>query len=179
VDVKQAPSAGNLAGGGGSLRDRLRRLARPAGLVLIATVFVACGGSGLSSGAWVWCKENPPAVDAAAASLQVATAQRTFKEPTWWPDYLTTALSLNNAALVANPDFAASCGAAQAKAGVDATNVAWCISDGIGQTWDAAIAAGLMTDVTADTYAYRALPLQQRINDADFDRACTQAFSTR
>jgi hypothetical protein len=177
--MKEAPAAANLAGVGGSVRDRLPRLARSAGLVLVATVFLACGGSGLSSGEWVWCKENPPAVDAAAASLKVPTAQRTFKEPTWWQDYLTTALSLNNAALIANPDFAASCGAAQVKAGVDATNVAWCIADGIGQTWDAAIAAGLMTDMTADTYAYRALPLQQRINDADFDRACTQAFSAR
>jgi hypothetical protein len=177
--MKQAPAAGNLAGVGESLRDRLPRLARSAGLVLVATVFLACGGSGLDAGEWVWCKENPPAVDAAAASLQVATAQRTFKEPTWWPDYLTTALSLNNAALVANPDFAVSCAAAQAKAGVDSTNVSWCIADGIGQTWDAAVSLNHMTDVTADTYAYRALPLQQRINDADFDRACKQAFATR
>lgn len=177
--MKQAPAAGNLAGAGGSLRDRLPRLARSVGLVLIATVFIACGGSGLDAGEWVWCKENPPAVDAAAASLKVATTQRTFKEPTWWPEYVTTALSLNNAALVANPGFAASCGAAQAKAGVDPSNVAWCIADGIGQTWDAAVAAGLMADVTADTYAYRALPLQQRINDVDFDAACKQAFATR
>jgi hypothetical protein len=36
-----------------------------------------------------------------------------------------------------------------------------------------------MTDVDADTYAYRALPLQQRIDDADFDAACKQAFATR
>jgi hypothetical protein len=177
--MKQAPAAGNLAGVGGSLRDRLRRLARPTGLVLVATVFLACGGSGLSSAEWVWCKENPPAVDAAAASLKIATTQRTFTEPTWWQDYLTTALSLNNSALVANSDFAASCGAAQSKAGVDSANVAWCIADGIGQTWDAAVSLDRMTDVTADTYAYRALPLQQRINDADFDAACKQAYATR
>jgi hypothetical protein len=179
VDVKQAQVAANLAGAGGSLRDTLHRLTRTAGLVLLTSVFLACGSSGLSAGEWVWCKENPPAVDAAAASLQVATAQRTFKEPTWWQDYLTTALSQNSAALTANPDFVASCKAAADKAGVDEKNVAWCMADGIGETWDAAVSLSLTTDVSADTFAYRAVPLQQRINDADFDRACKQAFSTR
>ncbi|GEM_PF-6742587 len=177
--MKQAPATGDLAGTRGSLRAALPRLARTTGLVLLTSVFLACGGSGLSAAEWVWCKENPPAIDAAAASLQIATAQRTFKEPSWWQDYLTTALSLNNAALVANPDFAASCATAQAKAGVDPNNVAWCIADGIGETWDAAVSLGHTTDVSADTFAYRALPLQQRINDADFDRACKQAFATR
>jgi hypothetical protein len=85
--------------------------------------------------------------------------------------------SQNNSQLVANADFASSCAAAQVKASVDPANGAWCTADGIGETWDAAISLALMTNVDADTFAYRALPLQQRINDADFDRACKAAIN--
>jgi hypothetical protein len=144
----------------------------------LSMLFAACGGSGLGGGEWVWCKENPTAVDAAATSLNIATAQRTFQEPTWWQDYLAMVASQNNSGLMANADFAPSCTAAEVKAGVDTANIAWCTAEGIGETWDAAITLGLMTDVDADTFAYRALPLQQRINDADFDRACKSAYST-
>jgi hypothetical protein len=179
VDVKRAPAAGDLAGAGASLARALAGLRNGARLVVLAVALAACGSSGLSTGEWVWCKENPAAVDAAATNLKIATTQQSFKEPTWWQVYLDTALSQNSAALVANADFAASCAAAQVKATVDASNVAWCIADGIGQTWDAALSLGLMTDVDADTFAYRALPLQQRINDAEFDSACKAAFSAR
>jgi hypothetical protein len=179
VDVKRAPAAGDLAGAGGSLVRVLPGLRNGARLVVLAVALAACGSSGLSTGEWVWCKENPAAVDAAATNLKIATAQRSFKEPTWWQVYLDTALSQNSAALVANADFTASCTAAQGKAGVDPSNVAWCIADGIGETWDGAGAGGRRTDVDADTFAYRALPLQQRINDAEFDSACKAAFSTR
>jgi hypothetical protein len=78
-------------------------------------------------------------------------------------------------ALTANPDFAASFKAADVKPGVDTANVAWCMSDGIAKTWDASISLALMSSVDADRFPDRALPLQQRTNDADFDRACKAA----
>lgn len=161
------------------MRDALARLVRTAALVTLTAVFAACAGSGPSSGEWTWCKENPAAVDAAALNLNVARAQRTFKEPTWWQDYLTSVASQNDAALQGNADFAASCNAAQVKSGVDTANVAWCSTDGIGETWDGAVSLSLMTDVDATTFAFEALPLRQRINNADFDSACTMAYGTR
>lgn len=179
MNKQRALAPAGLAGVGDSVPAAHLSRMQTARLAVLAIVLAACSASGLSADEWIWCKEHPAAVDAAAGSLKLATAQQSFKEPTWWQDYMTTALSHNNAALVANPDFIASCSAAQAKAGVDQNNVAWCMADGIGETWDAADAAGLMTDVSADTYAYRALPLQQRITDAVFDRACETAYSTR
>jgi hypothetical protein len=177
--MKQTPAARDHSLAGPSPRSVLARLGRGAALVALTAVFAACGSSGLGSSEWVWCKENPQAVDAAAASLNIATAERTFQEPTWWQDYLTTIASQNNSGLMANADFIASCAAAADKAGVDRANIAWCTADGVGETWDGAISLALMTDVDADTFAYQALPLQQRINDADYDRACKAAFSTR
>jgi hypothetical protein len=181
--MRQGHATGDLAGASVSVRDLLPRvlprLRRAAGLLALTAALAACAGSGLSSAEWAWCKQNPAAVDAAAATLQIPTAQQSFKEPTWWQDYLITVASQNNAGLMANPDFTASCKAAADKAGVDEANVAWCATDGIGESWDAAVSLALMSDVDADTYAYRALPLLQRINNADFDRACQAAYKAR
>jgi hypothetical protein len=179
VDVQRRPATGDLAGVRLVMRNVLPRLRHAAGLVALTAALAACAGSGLSSAEWAWCKQNPTAVDAAAATLQIPTSQQSFKEPTWWQDYLVTVASQNNAGLMANPDFTASCKAAADKAGVDEANVAWCATDGIGESWDAAVSLALVTDVNADTYAYRALALQQRINNADFDRTCQAAYKAR
>ena len=153
-------------------------LVRLVRLIVLATVVAACG-SGLSSGAWVWCKENMPAVDAAADGLGIPEAQTTFQEPSWWQGYLTSTLNRNNAELVANADFLASCTVAADKRGVDpGSRTSWCTADGVGDLWDASITLGPMVDVQAETFAYKALPLQQRIDNQDFVRACRTAHGS-
>jgi len=148
-------------------------------MIAVTTLLAACQSSGLGSGEWLWCKENPASVDAAATSLGIATAERTVQQPTWWGAYVATVASQNNTQLLASADFADSCTAAQVKASVDPANVSWCSTDGIGETWDAAMSLSLMTNVDATTFAYEALPLQQRLNDPDFDRACKAAYAAQ
>jgi hypothetical protein len=144
---------------------------------VLALVFAACSSSGLGSGAWLWCKEHPAKVDTAAAGLQLATAQLSYQEPSWLPDYVTGVQNANNALISANQAFIAACNVAADKAEVGDTRISWCTTDGLGQAWDASIELGLMVDMSAETYAYKTLPLEQRINNADFVRACNAALA--
>src|SRR5262249_33579098 len=153
----------------------VRRAARLAGVVALTLVFSACS-SGLSSAAWTWCKENMPAVDTAAGALGMPTAQIDYQEPSWWGVYVASTLNFNNAALVSNADFIGSCDSAADKAGVGESRISWCTTDGVGNAWDAAVALGLMVSQNADTYAYKAKPLDDRLNDPGFMRACQQAY---
>jgi hypothetical protein len=155
-----------------------KHAARLAGVVALTLVFAACS-SGLSSAAWLWCKENLPAVDTAAAALEIPTSQIDYQEPSWWGVYVNSTLNFNNAELISNADFIGSCDSAADKAGVAESRISWCETDGVGNAWDAAVSLGLMVDLNAETYAYKAKPLDDRLNDPDFMRACQQAYDTR
>jgi hypothetical protein len=152
------------------------RLART---VVLMTVVAACSSSGLTSGAWTWCKQRPTEVDVAAAGLQIPVAQTSYQEPSWLPDYVTGLLNSTTALISANQAFVAACDSAAAKQGVGETRISWCTTDGMGNVWDASIELGLMVDMSAETYAYKALPLPQRINNAEFVQACNAAYAAR
>ncbi|MEO8272469.1 MAG: hypothetical protein ABI620_00205 [Chloroflexota bacterium] len=154
------------------------RLLRIARLAVLGLVLVACS-SGLGSTEGLWCAQHLAAVDEAAAGLQIATAQTKYQEPSWLPDYVTGTLNFTNALIAANAAFIASCDAAAEKRGVGETRLSWCATDGLADVWDASITLGLMVDVDAQTYAYKAMPLTQRRSDADFVRACRAAFGAR
>jgi hypothetical protein len=151
---------------------------RVARLAALGLVLVACS-SGLGGTESLWCAQHLAAVDDAAASLGVATAQRTYQEPSWLPDYVTGTLNFSNALIAANPAFTAACDAAADKRGVGETRLSWCTTDGIADVWDASISLGLMVDMEAHTYAYKAQPLTQRRNDADYVRACRAGYGAR
>jgi hypothetical protein len=140
---------------------------------------VAACGSGLGGNEWLWCKENLSSVDKAAENLQVPKVHTKVQEPLWWTDYTTSMLNSNNALIVGNADFMSSCDLAAAKRGVAESRVSWCLTDGLGDAWDSSIALGLLVELEADTFAYKALPLEQRLNDQDFVRACRAAFASR
>lgn len=152
---------------------------RVARLVVIALALAACGGRSLGNSEWLWCKEHLASVDAAAEGLGIAKVQTTIQEPTWWSDYVTSALNRSNALIGANADFVAACNAAADKAGLGESRVSWCMTDGLGDTWTAAIGFGQIVNTDAETFAYRALPLSQRINNAEFVSACRTAFASR
>jgi hypothetical protein len=152
------------------------RLARS---LSIALVVAACGGSGLGSNEWGWCKQHLPAVDVAAEGLQIPTAETAYQEPSWWPDYLTSSAQFNNTLLAASTAFTAACNSAADARGVGQARLQWCMTDGLADVWDASISLGGMVDITATTYAYKALPISKRIDNADFVRACNAAFAAR
>jgi hypothetical protein len=153
-------------------------LKRASVAIVLGTAIAACS-SGLGGSEWLWCKEHLASVDEAADRLQVPKAPTSLQEPTWWADYVTSTTNSNSALISGNPDFIASCDVAATKRGVGASRVSWCMSDGIAEAWDAAIALDLMVDMEAETFAYKALPLGQRLDDADFERACRAAFASR
>ena len=155
----------------------LQRVRRAMWSVGLAGAFAACGGSGLGSGAWTWCKENLPAVDAAAATLQIPMVLTTVREPTWLPDYQSSVLNSNIAVISTNADFVTSCDAAANAASVGASRINWCLTDGIGPTWTAAVSLNLVTETQLETFAYRGISLEQRLDNADFVRACQYAVS--
>ena len=142
----------------------------------LAGAFAACG-SGLSSGAWAWCKQHLPEVDAAAAALQLPQVETTIREPTWWPDYQTSIQNSNTALIQANADFIASCNAAADAQSVGESRVSWCLSDGVGPAWTAAVSLNLITETRAATFAYRAIPLEQRLDNPEFVQACQYAVA--
>jgi hypothetical protein len=147
--------------------------------VVLGITIAACSGSGLRAGAWAWCKQRPTQVDAAAAGLQIPVAQTPYQEPSWLPDYVTGMLNFSNALISANQAFVAACDTAADKQGVGETRISWCTTDGIANAWDASIELGLMVDMNGETYAYKALPLSQRINNAEFVQACNAAYAAR
>jgi hypothetical protein len=158
--------------------ERSNRL--PSGVlrgIALAAALTGCAGSGLSSTAWIWCKEHPIEVDEAAAALQLPIAVVTIAEPTWWPDYLVGAQNATTAQIGANTDFIAACDKAADTAGVGASRQSWCLADGLGAVWTASITLGSMSSTDLETYAYRALPLESRIDDTDFVRACQYAHA--
>ena len=159
-----------------SVVPRFPRIAR---LVVIALALAACGGQGLGNREWLWCKENLASVDAAAEGLGIAKVQTAVQEPSWWSDYVTSTLNSSSALIAANADFVLSCNTAADKAGLGESRVSWCMTDGLGNTWDAAIGLGQIVNTDAETFAYRALPLSQRINNAEFVSACRIAFASR
>ena len=153
-------------------------LSRVVGGVVIAAVVAACG-SGLGSNDWLWCKEHPAAVDKAAESLQIAKVQTTVQEPSWLADYVTSAANSSNALIGANAAFIASCAAAAEKRGVGTdTRASWCLTDGLGDAWESAQTLGLTVSTQAETFAYRGLPIQQRLDNPDFVRACRTAHGS-
>ena len=157
---------------------KMHRVSTAFGALVLAVTVAACG-SGLSSSQWLWCKQNLAAVDAAAASLQIAKVQTTVQEPSWLADYVTSAANSSNALIGANAAFIASCGAAAKKRDVSKdTRVSWCLTDGLGDTWEAAETLGLIVSTQADTFAYRGLPIQQRLDNPDFVRACRTAHGS-
>jgi hypothetical protein len=152
----------------------LRRLLWAIG---VTGAFAACGGSGLGSGAWTWCKENLPAVDAAAATLHIPVVQTIVREPTWLADYQTSMQNTNTSLITANADFMSSCDAAANASSVGASRVNWCLTDGIGPTWTAAVSLNLVTETQVETFAYRGISLEQRLDNPDFVRACQYAYA--
>jgi hypothetical protein len=158
---------------------KMQSVVRVATTVVLGVAVAACTSSGLGSGAWAWCKEHPAEVDIAAAGLQLPVAQTPYREPSWLPDYVTGVLNSSNALITANPAFVAACDNAADKQDVGETRISWCTTDGIGNVWDASIELGLMVDKSAETYAYKALPLSQRINNAEFVQACDAAYTAR
>ena len=139
-------------------------------------LLVACGSSLGNSNA-LWCAQHQAAVDAAAAGLQIPTAQRTYQEPSWLPDYITGTLNSTNAVIAANAAFTASCDVAAEKRGVGETRLSWCTTDGLADVWDASVTLGFMVDMNGDTYAFKSQPLTQRTTDADYVRACRTAYA--
>jgi hypothetical protein len=152
------------------------RISRGLGGLALATVLTACG-PGLSGDAWAWCKQHLAAVDAAADGLQIAKAPTAYQEPSWLPDYMTSQLNSSNALMAANPAFTGACDQAAEAKGVGDARLSWCMTDGIADVWDASIALGFMVDMQADTFAYKAIPLQKRIDDRDFVAACGAALA--
>jgi hypothetical protein len=144
-----------------------------------AGALAACGGSGLSSGAWTWCKEHPLEVDTAASTLQLPTAATTVREPTWWQDYIISMQNSSIALVGANADFVASCDRAADAAGVGASRVNWCLTDGVGPAWTAAVSLNLVTEAEVETFRYRGISLEDRINNAEFVQACNSAYAGR
>lgn len=158
-----------------SKRARLRGIP---GLLALAALTAACG-SGLTGNQWAWCKLNLASVDAAAEGVGLAKVETTVRDPIWWPDYLTSQLNSSLLPITENPDFLASCDAAADERGVGASRVNWCLADGLGETWGKAVELNLTTESKESTFAYRALPLQQRYDDADFQQACVAAYTAR
>jgi hypothetical protein len=152
---------------------RIRRFLWALGLT---GAFAACG-SGLNSGAWAWCKQHLDQVDAAAAVLQLPVIQTTIEEPTWWPNYVTSMQNTNTGLIAANPDFLASCNVAADANNVGASRVSWCLSDGIGPAWTGAVQLNLITQTPAETYAYRSISLEQRLDNPEFIQACQRAYA--
>jgi hypothetical protein len=158
---------------------KMQGVLRVASALVLGISVAACSSSGLGAGAWAWCKQRPTEVDVAAAGLQIPVAQTSYREPSWLPDYVTGMLNSSNALISTNQAFIAACNGAADKAGVGETRISWCATDGIGNVWDASIELGLMVDMSAETYAYKALPLSQRINNAEFVQACNAAYAAR
>lgn len=138
-----------------------------------------CGGSSLGTGAWTWCKENLDSVDAAAATLELPTVDVTVRDPTWLADYQTSMANSSIALISTNADFVASCNAAADAAGVGASRVNWCLTDGVGAAWMSAEALGLVTQTETNTFAYRGITLEKRLDNPEFGEACNRAYSTR
>jgi hypothetical protein len=155
------------------------RLGHTAGIALLAAIVVACQ-SGLTSGEWVWCKANLTAVDTAAGSIGLAKANLTYQEPSWYADYLTGNLNSSLAWAAESSAFQNACAAAADQRGVVGDGrVPWCLEDGFGETWGASIDQGNVVELTAATFSYKALPLQQRLENPDFVAACRAAFAAR
>lgn len=153
------------------------RLARVLRALGFAGALAACGGSGLSSAQWAWCKEHLAQVDAAAAVIGLPVVDTTIQQPTWWQDYLTSTTNKSNALITANADFVAACNKAATDNEIGDTRVSWCLSDGIGPAWTASVALNLITSTPAKTNAYRAIPLEQRLDNAEFGQACQYAYA--
>jgi hypothetical protein len=159
-----------------SHRRRTATLKRLAPAVLVALVVAGCR-SGLSNAQWLWCKQHLAAVDAAAESLGLARSGESYQEPSWWQDYLTSEANATTAVISANPEFVASCDRAADAAGVGASRLSWCLADGIGATWGVSVELGHVVEVQAPAFSYQALPLDQRLDNADFVQACSAAAS--
>jgi hypothetical protein len=142
---------------------------------LLLSVVAACSSS-LGTGEWLWCRQNLPAVDIAADQLGIAKAQIGYDEPTWLPDYVQSALLSSTAVISANPDFAAACDQASKAAGMTDSPQFWCLNDGIGKVWAASVAQGAVTHFEAETFAYKAISLDKRIDSPEFVRACATAY---
>ncbi len=155
---------------------RVSALLRAGRAVTLGLLLGACS-SGLGITDSLWCAQHLAAVDAAAAGLQIPASQRTYQEPSWLPDYVTGTANFSNALIAANAAFTAACDSAAEKRGVGETRLSWCTTDGLADVWDASIAQGLMVDLSAETYAYKALPLAQRRTDAEYVRACRTAYT--
>jgi len=147
------------------------------GILLLTAVLAACS-SGLTSDQWLWCKQHLPSVDSAAETLGIAKAQTSVREPSWWADYVTSTENSNNALLAGNPAFIAACDDAATNRGVGESRTSWCMTDGLADAWDSSIALGYMTATDAETFAFNALPLSQRLDNADFVRACRAAYGS-
>jgi hypothetical protein len=147
-------------------------------LAVLGIVLVACS-SGLGNTESLWCAQHLAAVDDSAAELEVQVSDRTYQEPSWLPDYLTSALNFSNALIAANTAFTAACDVAADERGVGETRISWCTTDGIAEVWDASVTLGLMVDLQGTTYAYKSQPLTQRRSDADFVRSCRAAYAAR
>jgi hypothetical protein len=148
------------------------------GVLALAAVTAACS-SGLSSSEWLWCKEHLALVDASAASIGLAKTQTTYQEPTWLPAYIETQVTLNNTALMQSADFKASCDRAADANGVAEGRLAWCQEEGFDEAWTAASELGLMSEQTANTFTYKAIPFADRLNNPDFMSACRAAYAAR
>jgi hypothetical protein len=162
----------------GDVRSKRPPLRGIPGLVALAALTAACG-SGLTNTQWAWCKLNLAAVDAAAEGVGLQRVQTSVKDPSWWPDYITSQLNSSLVPITENTDFLASCDAAADEKGVGASRVNWCLADGLAETWGKAVDLKLTTESVEETFAYRALPLLQRYDNPDFDKACVAAYSAR
>jgi hypothetical protein len=152
-----------------------RRFAPIASRAGFLVAVVAACSSGLGSSQWLWCRENLAAVDVAADQLGFAKTQSGWEEPTWLPDYLNSNLSASTAVIAANADFQAACAQAATTAGRLDSQQFWCLSDGIDKVWAASVSLGTMTHFEGDTFGYKALSLDKRLDNPEFVQACRTA----
>jgi hypothetical protein len=161
------------------VHTKLLRLRDATGLALLAAAVLACR-SGLTSGEWAWCKTHLAAVDAAAESIGLAKTDLTYQEPSWYSDFVTGNLNASLAWVPESTAFQNACAAAADVRGVVGDGrIPWCLDDGLGETWGASVDQGSVVELTATTFAYKALPLQQRLNNEDFMAACQAASAAR
>jgi hypothetical protein len=148
------------------------------GVFALAAITAACS-SGLSSGEWLWCKQNLAAVDTSAAAIGLPQTELTYREPIWLPAYTEMQVTLNNTSLMQSAEFKASCDRAADANGVAEGRLAWCQEDGFDEAWTAASDLGLMTEQTGQTFAYKTIPFADRLNNPDFMAACRAAYAAR
>ena len=157
----------------------LLRLRDAMGAAVLAAIVVACQ-SGLTSGEWLWCKTHLAAVDTAAESLGQAKVDLIYQEPSWYADYVTGNLNASLAWTGRSTAFQEACAAAADVRGVVGDGrVPWCLEDGLGETWGASVDQGNVVEVSGSTFAYKSVPLQQRLDNADFVAACRAANAAR